>query len=128
MLSPIGDAMSEPPTVRVAIKTDIVVIGAGQAGVSSAYHLKRRGLVPGRSFIVLDQSPQPGGAWQYRWPSLTLNTVNRIPGRSWMRFSEAIDTDATEVEARVAVPQYYAAYEQAFDLSVYRPCPSECGV
>jgi cation diffusion facilitator CzcD-associated flavoprotein CzcO len=113
--------MSEPPTVRVVIKTDIVVIGAGQAGLSSAYHLKRRGLVPGQSFIVLDGSPQPGGAWQYRWPSLTLSTVNRIHDLPGMRFSEAIDTDATEVEARVAVPQYYAAYEQAFGLSVYRP-------
>ena len=31
-----------PPTLRVALKTDIVVIGAGQAGLSSAYHLKTR--------------------------------------------------------------------------------------
>ena len=41
-------------------KTDIVVIGAGQAGLSSAYHLKKRGLAPGRGFVVLDRSPQPG--------------------------------------------------------------------
>jgi cation diffusion facilitator CzcD-associated flavoprotein CzcO len=87
MLAPIGHAMSEPSTVRVAIKTDIVVIGAGQAGLSSAYHLKRRGLVPGQSFIVLDGSPQPGGAWQYRSPSLTLSTVNRIHDLPGMRFS-----------------------------------------
>lgn len=52
---------------RVALKTDIVVIGAG---LSSAYHLKRRGLAPDRGFVVLDGSPQPGGAWQFRWPSL----------------------------------------------------------
>src|ERR671917_826846 len=58
------------PTSRVALKTNIVVIGAGQAGLSSAYHLKKRGLAPGRGFVVLDQSPQPGGAWQFRWPSL----------------------------------------------------------
>ncbi len=38
-----------------------------------------------------------------------------------MRFSEAVDTDATEVEASVAVPRYFAAYEKAFDLPVYRP-------
>jgi cation diffusion facilitator CzcD-associated flavoprotein CzcO len=38
-----------------------------------------------------------------------------------MRFADAIDTDAGEVEARVAVPQYYAAYEQAFGLAVFRP-------
>nr|PZN19637.1 MAG: pyridine nucleotide-disulfide oxidoreductase [Chloroflexota bacterium] len=116
--------MSEPtstPATGFAIKTEIVVIGAGQAGLSSAYHLKRRGLVPGRSFIVLDQSPQPGGAWQHRWPSLTLSTVNRIHDLPGMRFSEVIEGDAAEVEARVAVPRYYAAYEQRFGLSVFRP-------
>jgi thioredoxin reductase len=109
------------PVVRVTLKTDIVVIGAGQAGLSSAYHLRRHTLAPNRGFIVLDQSPQPGGAWQFRWPSLKLSTVNRIHDLPGMRFSEAVDTEATEVEASVAVPQYFAAYEKAFSLPVYRP-------
>src|SRR3954471_22501238 len=100
-------AMPQPPSIpatpaRVALKTNIVVIGAGQAGLSSAYHLKQRGLTPGKGFVVLDQSPQPGGAWQFRWPSLTLSTVNRIHDLPGMPFSEVVDTDATEVEARVA--------------------------
>jgi len=112
---------TRPPTSRVALKTNIVVIGAGQAGLSSAYHLKKRGLAPGRGFVVLDQSPQPGGAWQFRWPSLRLSTVNRIHDLPGMRFSEAVDTDATEVKASVAVPRYFAAYEKAFGLPVYRP-------
>jgi cation diffusion facilitator CzcD-associated flavoprotein CzcO len=114
-------ASTSAPAVHVALKTDIVVIGAGQAGLSSAYHLKRRGLAPNKGFIVLDQSPQPGGAWQFRWPSLKLSTVNRIHDLPGMRFSEVVNTDTTEVEASVAVPQYYAAYEQAFALPVYRP-------
>jgi thioredoxin reductase len=106
---------------RLALKTEIVVIGAGQAGLSSAYHLKKRGLTPHRGFVVLDQSSEAGGAWQFRWPSLRLSTVNRIHDLPGMRFSEAVDTDVTEVEASVAVPRYFAAYEEAFDLPVYRP-------
>ena len=109
---------TRPPTLRVALKTDIVVIGAG---LSSAYHLKKRGLPSDRGFVVVDQSPQPGGAWQFRWPSLRLSTVNRIHDLPGMRFSEAVDTNATEVEASVAVPRYFAAYEKAFALPVYRP-------
>lgn len=109
------------PSARVVYKTDIVVIGAGQAGLSSAYHLKRRGLAPHRGFVVLDRSPEPGGAWQHRWPSLTLSTVNRIHDLPGMRFSEAIDGDADEVQASVAVPEYFAAYEETFDLPVHRP-------
>ena len=112
---------TRPPTLRVALKTDIVAIGAGQAGLSSAYHLKKRGLPSDRGFVVVDQSPQPGGAWQFRWPSLRLSTVNRIHDLPGMRFSEAVDTNATDVEASVAVSRYFAAYEKAFGLPVYRP-------
>ena len=113
--------VDETPTSGVRLKTDIVVIGAGQAGLSSAYHLKRRGLAPNRGFVVLDQSPNAGGAWQFRWPSLTLSTVNRIHDLPGMRFADAVDTAATEVQAAVAVPRYYSAYEKAFELPVYRP-------
>jgi cation diffusion facilitator CzcD-associated flavoprotein CzcO len=105
----------------VAIKTEILVIGAGQAGLSSAYHLQRRGLSVGRGFIVLDRSPEAGGAWQFRWPSLTLSTVNRVHDLPGMAFSEAVDTTETTVEAAVAVPRYFAAYEERFGLNVYRP-------
>ena len=106
---------------NVAIKTEIVVIGAGQAGLSSAYHLQRRGLEVGRGFVVLDQSPEAGGAWQFRWPSLTLSTVNRVHDLPGMQFSEAVDTSNDAVEAAVAVPRYFAAYEQRFGFNVYRP-------
>lgn len=97
------------------------MIGAGQAGLSSAYHLKRLGLPAGRGFFVLDQNPIPGGAWQHRWPSLTLSTVNRIHDLPGMKFADALTDAGDTVEAAVAVPQYFAAYERAFELPVYRP-------
>lgn len=122
-MSPGGAGGGEvlPAGARVALKVDIVVIGAGQAGLSSAYHLAKRGLGRERGFVVLDQSPQPGGAWQFRWPSLTLSTVNRIHDLPGMSFVDAIDTTQDQVEAAVAVPQYFAAYEKAFSLPVHRP-------
>lgn len=97
------------------------MIGAGQAGLSSAYHLKRLGVVPVRGFIVIDQASGPGGAWQFRWPSLTLSTVNRIHDLPGMRFSDVLDEGTSEVHAADAVPRYFAAYERAFELPVYRP-------
>ncbi len=45
---------------KAVTDVDVVVIGAGQAGLSSAYHLRRAGLEPGRDFVVLDNSPHPG--------------------------------------------------------------------
>ena len=105
----------------IRLKTDIAVIGAGQAGLSTAYHLRRRGVAPIRGFVVLDQSPKPGGAWQFRWPSLTLSTVNRIHDLPGLPLSTVVAPDAKEVEAAVAVPRYFAEYERMFELPVYRP-------
>lgn len=108
------------PAARVAVKLDIVVIGAGQAGLSSAYHLKQLGQQPGRDFLVLDRAPSPGGAWQYRWPSLTLSTVNRVHDLPGMSFADTAGGDDS-VRANVAVPHYFAAYEAHFGLNVLRP-------
>src|SRR5690349_13624673 len=94
-------AAAASTTSRIALKTEIVVIGAGQSGLSTAYHLKRRGLTPERGFVVLDQSPQAGGAWQFRWPSLTLSTVNRIHDLPGMTFAEAVPGAGDSVEAAI---------------------------
>lgn len=109
------------PPPGVALRTDIVVIGAGQGGLSSAYHLKRRGLEPVRGFLVLDRYDKAGGAWQHRWPSLTLSTVNRVHDLPGLKFSDVVDTTDAEVQASIAVPAYFAAYEAHYELPVYRP-------
>ncbi|MCD2422043.1 NAD(P)/FAD-dependent oxidoreductase [Niabella pedocola] len=110
---------------RIRYKTNIVVIGAGQAGLSAAYHLKKNGLETGKDFIILDEAPRPGGAWQYRWPSLTLSTVNRIHDLPGMTFNDTLATTDTAVRASVAVPHYYDLYEKKMGIRVYRPLKVE---
>jgi cation diffusion facilitator CzcD-associated flavoprotein CzcO len=106
---------------KLRYKTKIAIIGAGQAGLSTAYHLKKLGLEVGRDFVILDEAPNPGGAWQFRWPSLTLSTVNRIHDLPGMSFEATLDTKETAVQASIAVPHYYDLYEKKFGLQVYRP-------
>ncbi|MBX7465038.1 NAD(P)/FAD-dependent oxidoreductase [Streptomyces sp. MAG02] len=96
---------------------DVVVIGAGQAGLSGAYHLRRAGLEPGRDFVVLDHAPRPGGAWQFRWPSLTYGKVHGMHALPGMELTGA---DADRPSAEV-IGAYFAAYEDAFGLRVHRP-------
>src|SRR5690554_5726783 len=79
------------------------------------------GLETGRGFVVLDEANEPGGAWQHRWPSLTLSTVNRVHDLPGMKFSDAVDTDQPEVQARIAVPEYFKQYEVEYGLRVLRP-------
>ncbi|WP_040686487.1 NAD(P)-binding domain-containing protein [Nocardia vinacea] len=99
----------------------ILVIGAGQAGLSAGYHLQRLGLRPERDFLIVDHAPGPGGAWQFRWPSLTLTTVNRVHDLPGMSFAETLPPDSDAVSAATAVPRYYELYEKRFDLRVRRP-------
>ncbi|MFE5006918.1 MULTISPECIES: NAD(P)-binding domain-containing protein [unclassified Streptomyces] len=96
---------------------DVVVIGAGQAGLSSAYHLRRAGFEPERDFVVLDHSPRPGGAWQFRWPSLTYGKVHGMHSLPGMELTGA---DPVRPSSEV-IAAYFASYEETFDLRVRRP-------
>jgi len=116
-----GQTETEPGRIR---RAGVVVIGAGQAGLSAGYHLSRRGfssaLARGaaeQSFVMLDAGERPGGAWLHRWESLTMATVNGIfdlPG-----FRQSPPDPGTP--ARIAVPEYFAAFEERMQLPILRP-------
>ena len=100
----------------------VVVIGAGQAGLSVAYYLRRFELVADEDFVMLDRAPGPGGAWQHRWSSLRLGTahrVNDLPGMAEIGLS--FDTADRTQPAREVVAEYYGRFEEHFDLRVRRP-------
>ena len=101
---------------------DVVVIGAGQAGLSAAFHLRRLG----SDFVVLDHDLGPGGAWQHRWPSLTLSTVNGLHDLPGLPFADVVGETDDEVLASDAVPRYYGDYEKRFELPVERPVDVRC--
>jgi cation diffusion facilitator CzcD-associated flavoprotein CzcO len=105
-------------------RADVVVVGAGQAGLSAAHHLSRRGYRSALddpsgvgTFVVLDAASAPGGAWQHRWESLRMATVNGIfdlPGFP----RPPLDPDEP---SRLAVPRYFADFELRADLPIVRP-------
>ncbi|MFF4876276.1 NAD(P)-binding domain-containing protein [Micromonospora sp. NPDC000668] len=96
---------------------DVVVIGAGQAGLSAGYHLRRTGFAPGSGFVILDGDDGPGGAWQHRWPTLRMDRVHGIHDLPGLPFPPA-DPQGPAAEQ---VSAYFAEYEKAFDLPVQRP-------
>ncbi|WP_407923449.1 NAD(P)-binding protein [Actinomyces culturomici] len=64
---------------RIPDPIDLVVIGAGQAGLAAAGELVHRGMRPSVDFLVLDAEEGPGGAWRHRWDSLTVGKAHRSP-------------------------------------------------
>ncbi|MFC4245159.1 NAD(P)-binding domain-containing protein [Gryllotalpicola reticulitermitis] len=112
------DAVGSAPARYAAV----VVIGAGQAGLSAGYHLKRRGFTDARGqasdrgFVVLDAELAAGGAWRHRWESLTMATVNGI--------FDLPDHPKPPIDphepADTAVPRYFASFEARMGLPILR--------
>src|SRR5262245_1485436 len=55
---------------------DVVVVGAGQAGLSAGRFLTERGL----RYVVLDAHARVGDGWRQRWDSLHLFSPARFDG------------------------------------------------
>ncbi|MFD6066455.1 NAD(P)-binding domain-containing protein [Amycolatopsis lurida] len=98
-------------------EVDVAVIGAGQAGLSAAYHLRRAGFANEAGFVVLDHGKRPGGAWQYRWPSLVVGKVHGIHDLPGMAFG----TPDPKLPAAEVVSDYFGRFERTYDLPVHRP-------
>jgi cation diffusion facilitator CzcD-associated flavoprotein CzcO len=88
----------------------VIVVGAGPAGVSAALALKDRGIKP----LVLEQADQVASSWRGRYDRLRLNTcrpLSRLPGRPYPKGTPMFPT-------RDQVVQYLErhAQEEGIDL------------
>lgn len=93
---------------------DVVVIGAGQAGLSSAYYLRRAGV----DFVVLDAESGSGGAWRHTWDSLRLFSpagYSSLPG--WLMPASREKGYPT----REDVIDYLSRYEERYQFDIRRP-------
>lgn len=91
---------------------DSVVIGAGQAGLAASYFLRRRGI----EHVVLDANPHPGGAWQHRWSSLSMDDVHGVAD-----LPASTSPGSSGLAANEVVPDYFGDYEREQGLPVVRP-------
>src|SRR6266849_5076807 len=59
------------------IDTDVLILGGGLAGLSTAYHLRRRN--PKLSFIIAEKEPSPGGlAGSFRKDGFTFDHTGHL--------------------------------------------------
>lgn len=92
-------------------RIDTIIVGGGQAGLSTSYYLKQQG----RNHVVLEQSDRAAKAWRERWDSFTLNTPNwssRLPGAEY----EGDDPD--DFMDRDNIINYFEEYIKRFELPV----------
>ena len=87
-------------------KVQTVVIGGGQAGLSTGYHLARRGL----PFVILEANPRIGDPWRKRWDSLRLFTPARYDGIAGMPFPAPPHSFPTKDEMADYLERYAARF------------------
>jgi putative flavoprotein involved in K+ transport len=100
--------LSEPRSPQDKDSTfDVVVVGAGHAGLAMGYFLREQG----RHFLIVE-ARSIASAWRERWDSLTLFTPRRYSGLPGLPFPGDPDGYPTRDE----VVEYLEEYAERFEL------------
>ena len=89
---------------------ETVIIGAGQAGLATAYHLQRLG----RPCLVLDRSTRIGDGWRRQWDTLRLYSPAKFDGLPGMPFP----AEPWSFPGKDDVAAYLESYAAQWDLPV----------
>ncbi|MCR5942702.1 FAD-dependent oxidoreductase [Ochrobactrum sp. XJ1] len=84
------------------MQTDVLVIGAGQAGLATAYALR----VAGLRFLLVDAGEAVGDSWRNRYDVLKLFTPRSISALPGMLLPDDPDGYATKNEFADYLAQY----------------------
>jgi putative flavoprotein involved in K+ transport len=95
------------------VSEEVAILGAGQAGLSAAYHLKRQGIDP----LLIDAGDGPGGSWPHGWDSLRLFSPRDYSSLSGWPMPPTQEHFPTRDE----VVAYFAQYERRYHLRIHRP-------
>jgi putative flavoprotein involved in K+ transport len=89
---------------------DVLVIGAGQAGLALGRYLQQQG----RRFLLVDGGDRIGDVWRSRWDSLRLFTPAEHDGLPDLAFP----AEPGSYPGKDAVADYLEAYARTFELPV----------
>ena len=88
----------------------VIVIGAGQAGLSAGYFLKKNNV----DFLILHASERVGDCWRNRWDSLKLFTPAKFDSLAGMPFP----ADPNYFPTKDEMGDYLENYSKHFNLPV----------
>src|SRR5580765_3391575 len=108
--------MAEEPLITEVVDEDrfeVVVVGAGQAGLAIGFFLARQG----RRFRILEAADSVGAAWRDRWDSLALFTPRRYDALPGLAFPGDPDGHPTGEDVAAYLEQYAATFELPIELN-----------
>lgn len=89
---------------------EVIVIGAGQAGLATGYYLAQAD----RRFVILDAGEHMGDAWRTRWDSLKLFTPAKYDNLPGLPFP----TPTGQLPSKDEMADYLESYAARFALPV----------
>src|ERR1044071_2635429 len=92
------------------MRSKVIVIGGGQAGLAVGYYLHKSGI----PVQILDANTRIGDAWRNRWDSLRLFTTARYAGLPGLPFPARGDAFPTKDE----MADYLESYAEYLHLNV----------
>jgi len=96
-----------------ASRFDVVVIGAGQAGLAIGYFLARQG----RHFVIVEAADAVGASWRGRWDSLVLFTPRRHDALPGLAFPGEPNGYPTRDEVTAYLDQYAARFDLPIEFN-----------
>jgi putative flavoprotein involved in K+ transport len=87
---------------------ETLIIGAGQAGLATAYRLTRAG----RDVLVVDAHDRVGDGWRHQWDTLKLYSPAKFDGLPGMPFP----AKAWSFPGKDDVADYFESYAERFEL------------
>jgi len=96
--------------LSVAERSEVLVIGGGQAGLAAGYYLAQARI----PFLILDAEADTGDSWRQRWDSLELFSAacySALPGLPF-------PGDPEHFPGKDTVADYLEDYAQAFELPI----------
>lgn len=97
---------------------ETLIIGAGQAGLSTGYHLQQRG----RQFLIVDGNERIGDNWRQQYDSLTLFTPAKADSLAGLPFPG----DPWHFPTKDEMADYLELYAVTFDLPVRLQTRVQC--
>src|SRR3989304_3486810 len=93
-------------------EVETIIVGGGQAGLSTSYHLKQLG----REHVIFEGAEKAGNAWRNdRWDSFTFVTPNwsiQLPGAHY----DGNDPDGYLSKSEIVA--YFEQYVEKYNLPV----------
>lgn len=100
--------------------TEVLVIGAGTAGLAASRHLSEKGI----GHVVVEATSSAGGSWKKRWDSFCLNTPNWINALGGEDDPQAASWDKDGFLSRDEFVSYLVSVGSSLPIHFDRKCTS----